>query len=220
MIEYLEPGELADCLSRQGFALDPEPLEYLARYLDLLMRWNKVMNLVGARTWQDAVERLVVDSFHLAAFLESLPVADAPLCWDLGAGAGIPGIPLRLLWQRGEYWMVEARDKRALFLYTALARHPLGNTRVYRGRLERFFTTPQGRDADVILSRAFMPWQDLLATIAGRLRPGGTVIFLLNTPPDLQLLKPTSGEPAWSLRKSSRYSVRNQVRYICAVQQL
>lgn len=113
---------LARCAREAGVTVPDAALPGLAEYLQLLCRWNKAMNLVGAHHWRDAMQRLVADSFHLATFLDGLPLPEDPLCWDLGSGAGLPAIPLRMAWQRGTCWLVEAREKRALFLSTVLAR--------------------------------------------------------------------------------------------------
>ena len=124
---------LARCAREAGVTVPEAALPGLAEYLQLLCRWNKAMNLVGAHHWRDAMQRLVADSFHLATFLDGLPLPEDPLCWDLGSGAGLPAIPLRMAWQRGTCWLVEAREKRALFLSTVLARVPLPGTHVFRG---------------------------------------------------------------------------------------
>ena len=117
------------------------------------------MNLVGTRTAEDTFFTLVVDSLHLGRFLrEDVEYSAAPCCWDLGSGAGLPGLPLRMIWQEGDYWLVEAREKRALFLSTVLAKYPLPGTHVFRGRAEAFMAGPPARTADLIVSRAFMPW--------------------------------------------------------------
>lgn len=205
-----------------GFALEATQAAGLATYLELLMQWNRAMNLVGARSWEDALDRLVCDSFELADFLRqevmpalSLPAdsdhsategTDAPLTWDLGAGAGLPGIPLRLVWQAGTYWLVEAREKRALFLATALARLSLPRTKVFRGRVEAFMP---GRLADIILSRAFMPWREVLRLVGGHLKPGGQVVLLTK--------EPITPEPGWHRTASRVYGVGGDLRYFCAL---
>ena len=121
------------------------------------------MNLVGTRTAEDTFFTLVVDSLHLGRFLrEDVEYGAVPCCWDLGSGAGLPGLPLRMIWQEGDYWMVEAREKRALFLSTVLAKYPLPGTHVFRGRAEAFMAGPPARTADLIVSRAFMPWPGVL----------------------------------------------------------
>ena len=195
---------------KAGFSLTEEEASQLAGYLVLLMQWNKRMNLVGARHWRDALEELILDSFHLAAFLHehilpSLPAA--PVTWDLGSGAGLPGIPLRMVWQDGSYWMVESRDKRTIFLSTVLARHPLKDTHVFRGRAEQFM---EGKKADLIVSRAFMPWKELLNFVQGHLTAEGQIVFLSR-----EELKADDTLP-WENTATTRYVVNGAERYFCA----
>ena len=204
------PAFLADCCRKLGFEPTPEQAGQLSAYLSLLMQWNKVMNLVGARHWRDALDDLVMDSFHLNDFLRSqvLPTLPAsPSCWDLGSGAGLPGIPLRILWNEGDYWMVESRDKRTIFLSTVLARSPIPGTHVFHGRAEQFM---EGKKADLIVSRAFMPWKELLAFIKGHLNPGGQIVFLT-----LEELKPDEGMD-WVATGHTSYKVGKDTRHFCA----
>ena len=202
-----------------GFAPDDAVVRRLGVYLELLMRWNRAMNLVGARTWQDALRTLVVDSLHLAPFLDRLPLPSSPLCWDPGAGAGLPGIPLRLLWERGAYWMIEAREKRALFLSTVLSRLALPGTHVHRGRLEQFMARhPAGqKPVDLVLSRAFMPWRDLLALVGDRLGTDGLVVFFLNElPPETAWAAPIGGR-RWLVEACLPYAAGGMQRVLCAI---
>jgi 16S rRNA (guanine527-N7)-methyltransferase len=141
-----------------------------------------------------------MDSFHLAALIHSLKLPAAPICWDFGAGAGLPGIPLRLLWQEGEYIMVEARKKRVLFLQAVLARLALPGIRVSPCRVEDFMAS--AAPAHLLLSRAFMPWEKLLALAAGHLAPAGVTIFMASSPaPQL----PPSLAAHWCLKEDCHY---------------
>lgn len=262
------PEKLAALCLSAGFDISEQQCQGLTTYLNLLMQWNKVMNLVGSRTWEDALCDLIMDSLHLAHFLSAQfgqsaphgstsqnahpspaepvqPPAEAqpgslcsgklwsgiaqPQIWDFGAGAGLPGIPLRMFWQEGEYWLVEAREKRALFLGTVLARHPLPQTKVFQGRVEAFMhrqtrpaplppassaqsaphasphTTkaPVPQPAHLVLSRAFMPWEQMLPLVRPYLAQKGHVLFLMQHPLQPQDL----AETPWSLTASCAYPV-------------
>ncbi len=175
--QEVDRKELARLVEAAGAPVPAAALEPLAAYLEQLCRWNDAMNLVGPRCWQDVLTRLVVDSFHLAVFLDGLALPASPLCWDLGSGAGLPGVPLRMLWTRGVYHMVEVREKRALFIADVLARLRLPGTHVFRGAAERFFQE-QERPADCVVSRAFMPWRRLLDFVRDHVRPGGVLVVL------------------------------------------
>ncbi len=164
-----------------GLAPTEEQAGKLAAYLDLLETWNRSTNLVGPRGWREMFATLVLDSFHLAGFLERLSLPQAPLCLDLGAGAGLPGIPLRVLWQRGDYHLVEVREKRVSFLRICLGTLKLPRTFAFAGRAQ-----DAGRKlgpADLVLSRAFLPWPELLPLARPMLAPNGRLAVLANEPP-------------------------------------
>ncbi len=188
-------------------------LPELCTYLELLMNWNKAMNLVGAKTWQECLEKLLVDSFHVAIFLQKLNMTNNPTSWDLGAGAGLPGVVLRMLWNDGPYYMVEAREKRSLFLQTVLTRIKLKNTHVFHGRAENFFEQAKQNKADIIISRAFMPWKDVLNLVDEHINPKAHVIFLgLDGAPIKELENMN-----WQIVAEQNYEVANSTRTIWAV---
>lgn len=198
-----------------GFNLAEKEAGQLAEYLGLLMKWNKVMNLVGADSWESCLEKLVSDSLHLAQYMARQKdilfksLSNAAQIWDLGSGAGLPGIPLRILWQEGEYWLVEAREKRALFLATVLSRLMLPHTHAFHDRVENFMTE---RMADLVLSRAFMPWEDILTLLSGKIREGGHVLFMANSPISESFIP-----DGWRLEDVHTYKAGRGTRYFCSV---
>ena len=200
-----------------GRPVDENQAALLAAYLDQLIKWNKKMNLVGKSDWHTVFNTLAVDSLFLADFLTNLNLPDKPLCLDFGAGAGLPGIPLRVLWTAGDYWLVEVREKRALFMKSALGRLKLPATNVFHGKAEhalaRLAKSGHHATADLILSRAFMPWPKLLDFIhpmlrADATRPGMAVI-LSNDPPPAESDIPDN----WSLGDVAAYPAAGDERY-------
>lgn len=193
----LLPGSLPLCPVRDA-------LDNMAVYLSLLLRWNKKINLVGKHSLPMIVENLICDSFHLAFFLDRLNPEFNGLAIDAGAGAGLPGIPLRMVWQKGQYHMVEARGKRALFLASALASLKLPATCSVQGRIEKYL--PATKKPDLIISRAFMPYDKLLPLFYPHVR--GCVIIMANQPP-----------PAldWKLEDSMCYKAANGNRWLWAL---
>lgn len=208
--QSVDVNDLTRLVAAAGADLPAAAAEPLAVYLEMLCRWERGHEPHGARTWQEAVTRLAVDSFHLAAFLDSLSLPAEPLSWDLGSGAGLPGIPLRLVWTRGAYYLVEVREKRALFLSSVLSRLQLPATHVFRGSVEHFF---QGQHcpADCIVSRAFMPWRNLLDLTRPHLRPEGVLIILSLTPAPDRLPAP------WRLRGARAYTAAGSGRWFWAL---
>lgn len=207
------PERVRELCASLGFPLDEEggtAAGALSAYLALLVKWNRVMNLVGPSTWEDILATLIIDSLHLADFIRRLPLPEAPECRDLGAGAGLPGLPLRMLWQQGNYTLVEAREKRALFLRSCLAAVPLPGTTIYQGRAEAFMAGAP--HADLTVSRAFLPWERVLELVSPFTDSGGFCLFLTLAP-----LPPTLPH-SWQAALEHRYAVRNDTRYFWALQ--
>ncbi len=217
-IKTITPEQLAElsaAWSVPAALKNTKVLTPMAAYLTMLMRWNKVMNLVGARHWQECMTNLMVDSFYLAAFLNKLPLplSDEFQTLDLGAGAGLPGIPLRMMWQEGQYHLIEVREKRALFLSNVLAQTPLPNTHVFRGRAEDFFAEAS-QPAHMIVSRAFMPWAQMLELVAPALAEQGRIIFLTLEPAPKAELEALG----WQAEAEYSYKVHGDKRYFWSVQ--
>lgn len=201
----------SDCLDSYLQTLDSLQAEALDKYCAMLLKWNRVMNLTGSKTREQLGRNLLADSFELAAFLTRLfPSADAGFSiWDLGAGAGLPGIPLRIVWRRGNYTLVESRQKRAIFLQNVLAVLKLPATYVFAGRAEDFFKTVNSM-ASCILSRAFMPWEKLPDFCGPHLLPNGILIVLASG--DIPLL------PAgWTAIDRHAYRVGSRERWFWAL---
>jgi len=182
------PAEVFAEVQGAGLEATRAQSKRLAEYLTLLLKWNRVMNLVGRADWPGVFRDLAADSLHLAVFLRGLTLPESPLTLDLGAGAGLPGIPLRVVWPDGDYVLVELREKRAIFLAQTVAALQLAHTHVLHGRAETVLAElpglglAQGR-ADLLVSRAFMPWPELLPLAASLLSPAGTLVVLANEPP-------------------------------------
>jgi len=111
MTKPISPEAVARQTASLGRKLTNEQARSLTIYLELLEKWNKKMNLVGPRDWQTMLATLMIDSWNLADVLQSLDLGDGFRTLDLGAGAGLPGIPLRVFWDQGEYILVESRQK-------------------------------------------------------------------------------------------------------------
>ena len=101
-----DAAETAARSAALGRNLSAEEARLLAVYLDMLVRWNRRMNLVGPASGLEILETLIQDSWFLADLLTELAPQPGEIL-DLGAGAGLPGIPLRVFWKSGRYFLVE-----------------------------------------------------------------------------------------------------------------
>jgi 16S rRNA (guanine527-N7)-methyltransferase len=196
-----------------GFVVADDVCHLLSDYLGLLAKWSRTANLTGPRNPLDILRVLVVDSFYLADYLAGLPLPPAPFCADFGAGAGLPGLPLRMIRAEGDYVLVEAREKRAAFMRAFLAAHPLPGTRVYHGRAEAFLRGPAR--PELIVSRAFMPADRLLAFIGEHAPEAGVcILFTRGLPAEKTVNLRDAG---WTPASPMGYKVGEDCRFLQAV---
>lgn len=187
--------------------------DQLAGYIEMLLAWNRSLNLSAHNNAKDLLRDLIQDSFFLAVFLESLLyLQTAPQILDIGAGAGLPGLPLRIFWQHGSYVMIESRQKRALFLANVLAKLKLPATSAICARAEQYFNLHE--PADCIVSRAFMPWSKLLDFCKPGLAQNGIIIVMANEPPPI--LNPVH-EEFWKVKASLEYFPHTKSRWLWAL---
>jgi 16S rRNA (guanine527-N7)-methyltransferase len=145
----------------RALALTPvsrETLARLDRFVDLLLTWQKTMNLIAPSTVPHLWTRHVADSLQI---LELAP--DARVWIDLGSGAGFPGLAVAcaLAERPGVVvHLVESNSKKAAFLREA-QRLTGAPAIVHAERIERF-VEHFGEPFDVVTARALAPLSDLL----------------------------------------------------------
>ena len=204
--------ELRDETAGLGFELTPQQVQGLQTYLSTLEKWNRSVNLVGPSHWREILHSLVVDSLYLAKFLKRIVHPEDIRSLDLGAGAGLPGLPLRLVWEQGSYYLVESRFKRCAFMRQAIAAMGIQNTYVINGRVEDL--PREILPADLIVSRAFMPWKKLLALTVSLLDARGVLIVLSSQEAEEK-------EPqGFVLREQFCYRVQGRKRFFWALQKM
>jgi 16S rRNA (guanine527-N7)-methyltransferase len=145
-----------------------ETLDKLRRYADLLVKWQKSINLVGGDTLNDLWRRHFLD----AAQLVPLVPPDARIIMDFGSGAGFPGLVLAIMLDL-EVNLVESSGKKVAFLREA-ARVSGASVKLHQGRIEGL-PLPK---SDLITARALAPLHQLLEFSVPNLEPHGLCLFL------------------------------------------
>jgi len=115
-----------------GRVLDELERENFSKYLTLLLKWQKAHRLVGSDDPMWIVEHLFLDSL---LFLRLLPSSARTLA-DLGSGAGLPGLPIKIVRRDIDVVLIESRRRRAMFLTSAVRAMKLEDVRVLEGRVE------------------------------------------------------------------------------------
>tara|TARA_Y100001936_G_scaffold81674_1_gene80237 strand:+ start:2071 stop:2700 length:630 start_codon:yes stop_codon:yes gene_type:complete len=141
----------------------------LSSYVDLLVKWNKKINLTSEKTVQEILNRHIFDSFQFARTL--LP-NDRII--DIGSGAGFPGIPLKIIYPNLEITLIESQRKRCSFLNTVVHQLNLQKITVINERAEKVFPIPI---ADAVLLRAVSDINICLKLATRFLVKGGKVVL-------------------------------------------
>ncbi|HEV1995767.1 MAG TPA: 16S rRNA (guanine(527)-N(7))-methyltransferase RsmG [Candidatus Acidoferrum sp.] len=153
--------------------LTPALADSLRQYLALLLRWNQKINLTATSDVGELLRRHVGESLFGAKLLP----AKGGTLYDIGSGAGFPGIPLKLARPDWELVLVESDHRKAAFLSEAVRTLGLGGTRVLAERFDQL--AAQNGLADVITVRALGQYEILLDLAIRFLRPSGRVILWL-----------------------------------------
>ncbi len=118
-----------------------------------------------------AVDVHVADS---VVALELAPVREARVLADLGAGAGLPGLPLAVALPEAHVVLVETVGRKAAFIERCIAAMALTNAEVVAGRVEDWRVGIG--TCDVVTARALAPLHALVEFAAPLLREGGALV--------------------------------------------
>ena len=140
-------------------------------YMILLNKWQRTQRLAGSSESGWVVKTLFLDSL---LFLHVLPPSLTSLL-DLGSGAGIPGIPIKIVVPEVKLLLVESRRRRASFLSTVVRELSLVETRVVVARAEDLVDEVAGR-VDAVVMRCAGNTETLLPIAARLVSPGGVVV--------------------------------------------
>ncbi len=145
--------QLESGISELGLELSDHQRESLLTYIQLLLKWNKVYNLTAVRDPGQIVIRHLLDSLAIA------PWCTGQRLIDVGTGAGLPGVPLALLYPDKEVHLLDSNSKKTRFLFQVKTALGLDNISIHHARVESF--TPIHR-YDAVLSRAFASLLDMV----------------------------------------------------------
>jgi len=169
-----------------GVTVAPDVPERLYRLMGELLKWNAKVNLTAITAPDEVLEKHFLDS------LAVLPEMDgATSVLDVGAGAGFPGLPLKIARADLAVTMVDAVGKKVGYI-KAMAATPglgLGGTKGVHTRAEG---KPEAEGlplAERVVARAFMDLPDWLGLAPAYLAPGGRVVAMLGkglTEPELR----------------------------------
>ncbi|NNE22508.1 MAG: 16S rRNA (guanine(527)-N(7))-methyltransferase RsmG [Rhizobiales bacterium] len=207
------PTPPADMLSR--FNVSRESLDNLRIYVDLLLKWQKRINLIGPSTTSVVWQRHIADALMLADIVP----ANARVMIDLGSGAGIPGLVFAIAYghERGfEMHLVESNGKKAAFLreavrLTGVAAH------VHNKRAQDLAAEIAAMGPDVVLARALAPLENLLGLAEPYLAAGAIGLFHKGQDVDTEL---TAATKYWNINARKHMICADSVSCILEIREI
>lgn len=153
--------------------LSPAQTDQLAAYSNALA--TSAHNLTSARDREQVDTRHVAESLAFGRLLDGHGLlTHGARILDLGAGGGLPGIPLRIAWPAIALTLLESVGKKCRFLEDVARDLDLDNVIVLEGRAETFGHDPEHRERyDLVVARAVAPLPVLIEYAVPFLRVGG-----------------------------------------------
>ncbi|MFC4279090.1 16S rRNA (guanine(527)-N(7))-methyltransferase RsmG [Achromobacter aloeverae] len=167
------------CCAELDLDVSDLQVRQLLDYLAQLQRWNRTYNLTALRDPEQMLVHHVFDSLAVVAPLDRAMPANGKL-YDIGAGAGLPGVILAIMRPAWRISCVDAVEKKTAFVRQMSGVLGLSNLQAVHARVEQL----EPAACDVVTSRAFASLRDF-ADLAGRhVADDGTLVALKGKKPD------------------------------------
>jgi 16S rRNA (guanine527-N7)-methyltransferase len=160
-----------------GLRLSTGQLEQFRIYYQELVDWNLRMNLTAVTDYEEVQVRHFLDSLTVTMAMTSQAADGSINAIDVGTGAGLPGVPLKILWPAIRLVLLEATVKKAKFLEHLVTMLGLADVEVVVGRAEVVAHEARYRERfDLVLSRAVASLPALAELTLPFCAVGGTFI--------------------------------------------
>ena len=139
-------------LKKLEITLTSAQKEQFDRYYDMLVEWNKVMNLTGITDYDEVNLKHFTDSLTIVR-VEDMSSVDTLI--DIGTGAGFPGIPIKIVFPHIKVVLLDSLNKRLKFLNSVIKELEIESVETLHGRAEDHARNVKYREKfDLCVSRA------------------------------------------------------------------
>ncbi|EIQ81195.1 UNVERIFIED_CONTAM: 16S rRNA (guanine(527)-N(7))-methyltransferase RsmG [Streptococcus canis] len=182
----MTPQDFYHTLEEDGFSLSLKQKEQFDTYFKLLVEWNTKINLTAITEENDVYLKHFYDS--IAPILQGFLSNDPVRLLDIGAGAGFPSLPMKILFPNLEVTIIDSLNKRISFLTLLAQELGLENVHFFHGRAEDFGQNKAFRaQFDIVTARAVARMQVLSELTIPFLKIGGKLIALKAQAADQEL---------------------------------
>lgn len=161
-------------LKKLNIKLSEIQLDQFYKYMNILIEWNKVMNLTGITNPYEIIKKHFIDSLTI---LKSIDVTSKVI--DVGTGAGFPGIPVKIVYPNTEVVLIDSLNKRINFLKEIIEKLKLEKIKTIHGRAEEYGRDKNHREKyDIAIARAVAPLNVLLEYLMPFVKVNGKCICM------------------------------------------
>lgn len=216
----MKPEEFYVHLADLGFPLTDRQKEQYERYFELLIEWNEKINLTAITDKDEVYLKHFYDSVApiLQGLIENQPIR----LLDIGAGAGFPSLPMKILFPELDVTIIDSLNKRINFLHLLAEELGLSGVHFYHGRAEDFAQDKAFRaQFDLVTARAVARMQVLSELTIPYLKVGGRLLALKasNAPEELEEAKNALNILFSKVENNLQYELPNgDPRYITVVE--
>jgi 16S rRNA (guanine527-N7)-methyltransferase len=161
-----------DELSKLGIELDDTQLNQLEKYYELLVEYNKVMNLTGITEKNEVYLKHFYDSITL---VKAIDLNNYESLCDIGTGAGFPGLVLKIVYPKLNITLIDSLQKRINFLNIVIEKLNLKNIETIHSRIEEYGCNNREK-YDIVTARAVASTNVLLEYSIPIVKTGGYFI--------------------------------------------
>ena len=215
----MTPKEFYQLLKQQQIELTDQQQMQFERYFELLVEWNKKINLTAITEKKEVYLKHFYDS--IAPILQGWIKNQNIKLLDIGAGAGFPSLPMKILYPALDVTVIDSLNKRILFLNHLADELDLEKVHFYHGRAEDFAQDKDFRaQFDIVTARAVARMQILAELTIPFLKVGGRLLALkaTNAPEELTEANDALKLLFSKVKENSSYQLPNgDPRYITIV---
>ena len=182
----MKPETFYNLLAEQNLPLSDHQKKQFERYFELLVEWNEKINLTAITDKEEVYLKHFYDS--IAPILQGLIPNETIKLLDIGAGAGFPSLPMKILYPQLDVTIIDSLNKRINFLQLLAQELDLHDVHFYHGRAEDFAQDKNFRaHYDFVTARAVARMQVLSELTIPYLKVGGKLLALKasNAPEEL-----------------------------------
>ena len=132
----MKPETFYNLLAEQNLSLSDQQKKQFERYFELLVEWNEKINLTAITDKDEVYLKHFYDS--IAPILQGLISNETIKLLDIGAGAGFPSLPMKILYPQLDVTIIDSLNKRINFLQLLAQELDLSGVHFYHGRAEDF----------------------------------------------------------------------------------